>query len=137
MAKGNAESLGDVLELARTRRQNGMMTIEHSQGGRVEEGEVFFQTGQPIHARVGRLVGQDALNWLMKWRNIMYTIGTDESLQSVTKTSVNNQNNATSTPSPTPTYVPTNGMPSTGPVSSAITNEWKRFAAQQYLYPGN
>ncbi len=86
MAKGNAERLDGVLELARARRQNGMMTIEHTQGGRVEEGEVFFQTGQPINARVGHLVGQDALNWLMKWRNITYTIGTDESLQSVAST---------------------------------------------------
>ena len=60
MAKGNAESLDDVLELARIRRQNGLMTIEHTQGGRVEEGEVFFQTGQPIYARVGHLVGQNA-----------------------------------------------------------------------------
>jgi len=113
MAKGNAESLGGVLELARTRRQNGMMTIEHSQGGRVEEGEVFFQTGQPIHARVGRLVGQDALNWLMKWRNIMYTMGTDQSLQSVAKTTVNNRNITTSTPSPTP-------KSTTGPVSAQL-----------------
>ena len=86
MAKGNAERLDDVLELARARRQNGMMTIKHTQGGRVEEGEVFFQTGQPINARVGHLVGQDALNWLMKWRNITYTIGTDASLQSVAST---------------------------------------------------
>src|SRR5437763_13185285 len=86
MAKGNAESLDHVLELVRTRRQNGMMIIEHSQGGRVEEGEVFFQTGQPIYARVGHLVGQNALNWLMKWRNINYTIGTDASLQSVAST---------------------------------------------------
>ena len=86
MTKGNAERLDSVLELARARRQNGMMTIEHTQGGRVEEGEVFFQTGQPINARVGHLVGQDALNWLMKWRNITYTIGTDESLQSVAST---------------------------------------------------
>jgi hypothetical protein len=117
MAKGNAESLDGVLELARTRRQNGMMTIEHMQSGRVEEGEVFFQTGQPIHARVGRLVGQDALNWLMKWRNIMYTIGTDESLQSVATTTVNNRNITTSTPPPTPKSLPLNEMPTTGPVS--------------------
>ena len=86
MTKGNAERLDSVLELARARRQNGMITIEHTQGGRVEEGEVFFQTGQPINARVGHLVGQEALNWLMKWRNITYTIGTDESLQSVAST---------------------------------------------------
>ena len=86
MTKGNAERLDRVLELARARRQNGMITIEHTQGGGVEEGEVFFQTGQPINARVGHLVGQDALNWVMKWRNITYTIGTDASLQSVAST---------------------------------------------------
>jgi hypothetical protein len=113
MAKGNAESLSYVLEFARTRRLNGMMTIEHTQGGKIEEGEVFFQTGQPVQARVGHLVGQDALNWLMKWHNIMYTIGTDESFQSGVPAGVNNRNSATSTPSPTPKYVPPNAMPST------------------------
>jgi hypothetical protein len=120
MAKGNAESLRDVLELARIRRLNGLMTIEHTQGGKVEEGEVFFQTGQPIQARVGRLVGQDALNWLIRWHNIAYTIGTDESLQSFDATSANNRNNFTPTPSPTPSYVPTNVIPSTGPVVAQI-----------------
>lgn len=112
MAKGNAESLHDVLEFARARRLNGMMTIEHLQGGKIEEGEVFFQTGQPLQARVGRMVGQDALNWLMKWQNITYAIGTDESLQSIATTNVSNRNNAT----PTPSYVPPNGIPSTEPV---------------------
>jgi hypothetical protein len=119
MAKGNAESLSEVLELARTRQLNGMMTIEHKQGGRVEEGEVFFQTGQPINARVGRLIGQDALNWLVKWSNVTYTIGTDESSQSVTKTSANNRNNAPSTTSPTPAYIPP-GLPSTRPVITQV-----------------
>ncbi len=123
MAKGNAESLDGVLELARTRRQNGMMTVEHSQAGRVEEGEVFFQTGQPIHARVGHLVGQDALNWLMKWRYITYTIGTDESLQSVATTTVNNPKSATSTPSATPKYLPDNGLLTTGPVGAQIQDD--------------
>jgi len=99
MAKGNAESLRDVLELARIKRLNGIMTIKHTQSGKVEEGEVFFQTGQPIQARVGRLVGQDALNWLIKWHNILYTIGTDESLQSINITSVSTQNYTTPTPS--------------------------------------
>ena len=83
-----------------------MVTIEHTQGGRVEEGEVFFQAGQPIYARVGRLVGQDALNWLMQWRNIYYTMGTDESVQSVATTAVTNGNSATSIPSSLPNYSP-------------------------------
>ena len=111
MAKGNAESLSEVLELARTRRLNGMMTIEHKQGGRVEEGEVYFQTGQPIQARVGRLIGQDALNWLMKWHYITYMIETDNFLQSVAKTPENNRDNTTHTPFQT--YLPSNKMPST------------------------
>jgi len=111
MAKGNAESLSEVLELARTRRLNGMITIEHKQGGRVEEGEVYFQIGQLIQARVGRLIGQDALNWLMKWHNITYMIETDDSLQSVAKTTVNDRDKTT--PTPLQTYVPSNKMPFT------------------------
>ena len=116
MAKGNAESFDDVLELARTRRYTGTVAIEHTQGGRVEEGEVFLQASQPIYARVGRLVGQDALNWLMQWRNIYYTMGTDESVQSVATTAVTNGNSATSIPSSLPNYSPRNGSNSTGPI---------------------
>jgi len=78
MAKGKAESLDDVLALARMRRQSGILTIEHTQGGRVEEGEVYLQVGQPVYARVGQLVGQDALNWLLKWRSIYFTIGPED-----------------------------------------------------------
>lgn len=122
MAKGNAESLSNVLELARTRRLNGMMTIEHTQGGKIEDGEVFFQTGQPVQARVGRLVGQDAFNWLMKWRNITFTIGTDESSQPVAPTTVNNRNIATPTPSPTPPHVPPNAIPSEPVVTQIQAN---------------
>jgi hypothetical protein len=114
MAKGNAENLRDILELARLRRLNGIMTIEHKKAGKVEEGEVFFQTGQPIQARIGRLAGQDALSWIMKWHNITYSIGTDESIQSIATSNVSFVNNATS--SPIPTYAPSNGMASTEPV---------------------
>jgi hypothetical protein len=79
MAKGKAENLEGVLEVARLRKQSGMLTLEHTQGGRVEEGEVFLQAGQPIYARVGHLNGQDALNWLLRWRNIYFSIGQEES----------------------------------------------------------
>jgi hypothetical protein len=136
MAKGNAESLDGVLELARTRRQNGMMTIEHSQGGRVEEGEVFFQTGQPVHARVGHLIGQDAIKWLMNWRNITYTTGTDESLQSISSTAVNNRNSTSSTPSPTPKYLSPNGIPTTGPVSGQLRFHGRGSQSSNISQPG-
>jgi hypothetical protein len=111
MAKGNAESFDDVLELARTRQYTGTVAVEHTQGGRVEGGEVFFQRGQPIQARVGYLVGQDALNRLMKWHSITCAFETDESLQSATTTTVKNGNNATFAPTHTRTYV------SQGPVA--------------------
>jgi hypothetical protein len=78
MAKGKAESLDEVLEIARTRRQSGMLSVEHTQGGRVEEGELYLQAGQPIYARVGQLVGQDALNWLLKWRNVYFSINAED-----------------------------------------------------------
>ncbi len=118
MAKGNAENLRDILELARSRRLNGIMIIEHKQAGKVEEGEVFFQTGQPIQARIGRLAGQDALNWIMRWHNITYSIGTDESLQSIATSNISTQNIASSTP--IPTYLSPNGLPSTRPVAAQV-----------------
>jgi len=134
MAKGNAESLRDILELARTRRINGIMTIEHKQAGKVEEGEVFFQTGQPIQARIGRLIGQDALNWIMKWHNITYSIGTDESLLSVVTSDENNRNNASS--SLIPTYVPSNGMPSARLVAAQVQVNGKSSLINNTSTPG-
>ena len=61
MSKGRdimADSLSNVLELARLRRQSGLLSVEHAQGGRIEEGEIYFQDGQLVYARVGRLTGQ-------------------------------------------------------------------------------
>jgi hypothetical protein len=80
MAKGRditAENLHDILELARLRRQSGLLSVEHSQGGRLEEGEIYFQDGRPIYARVGQLIGQDAVNWLLTWRNVNFAFVTD------------------------------------------------------------
>ena len=136
MAKGKAESVDNVLELARTRQQSGMVAIEHTQGGKVEEGEVFFQAGQPIYARVGHLVGQDALNWLLKWRNIYYTMGTDESTQTVGKTSASNVNSADSNPSPLPKYSPLNRSSSTGPVGAHLPVDGRGSPSNNTPTPG-
>jgi Domain of unknown function (DUF4388) len=76
MSKGRdtaAESLTSVLELARLRRQSGLLSVEHTQGGRLEEGEIYFQNGQPIYARVGQISGKEALAWLLQWRQIHFT----------------------------------------------------------------
>jgi hypothetical protein len=134
MAKGNAENLRDILELARSRRLNGIMTIEHKQAGKVEEGEVFFQTGQPVQARIGRLVGQDALNWIMRWQNITYSIGTDESLQSIVTPNVNKQNIASSTP--VPAYLSPNGLSSPRPVAAQAQVNGKTSLLNTTSIPG-
>lgn len=123
MAKGKAEGLDDVLELARMRRQSGMLTIEHTQGGRVEEGEVYLQAGQPVYARVGQLVGQDALNWLLKWHNIYFTIGTDDpGLPAGTPTTGNGTGTATAPSLQAATSLPQNSQLN-GDISKVLASE--------------
>jgi Domain of unknown function (DUF4388) len=80
MTKGRdmmAESVEDVLKLVRSRRQSGLLSIEHTQGSMLEEGEIYFQSGQPVYARVGRIVGQDALTWLSRWHPINFAFITN------------------------------------------------------------
>jgi len=72
-----AESLRDVLELARLRRQSGLLSIERGQGEHLEEGEIYFQDGQLIYVRVGQMLGQEALAQLLRWRHIHFAFLTD------------------------------------------------------------
>lgn len=74
-----AESVSNILEVARMRRQSGRFFLEQTAAGRVFEGEIHVQGGQPIYARLGTLVGQEALNRLLTWRNISVMFRTDES----------------------------------------------------------
>lgn len=80
MAKGRdiaAESIGDLLDVARAQRRSGLLSAEYSQGGRLEEGEIYLLTGHPIYARAGSLVGHEALQYLLRWRNINFSFVTD------------------------------------------------------------
>jgi hypothetical protein len=75
MTKGreiSAEKLSDVLELIRKRQQSGMLSVEHYQGGILEEGELYFQDGQIIYAKTGNLSGQEALNSFLRWRQVLF-----------------------------------------------------------------
>ena len=81
MTKGRdnaADSLGDVLELIRMRRQSGLLSVERIQGGRFEEGDIYFQAGQPVYARFGSLTGAEALNKLLSWRQVYFAFSTDQ-----------------------------------------------------------
>jgi hypothetical protein len=134
MAKGKAETLDDVLELARLRRQSGMLTLEHIQSGRVEEGEVFLQAGQPVYARVGQLVGHDALNWLQSWHNIFFSMGTEESIQPVATPPAADR--SVSVPAPLPQYLPLKGNSHTGSAGELLPGNGNVSTPRSSYTPG-
>ena len=75
MTKGRdnaAERLSDVIAVIRARRQSGVLSVEHYEAGRFEEGEIYFENGQPVQARLGTMSGQEALARLLKWRNVYF-----------------------------------------------------------------
>lgn len=76
-----AESLADVLELVRMRRQSGLLSVEHTQANRFEEGEIYLQAGQPTYAHTGQLLGQEALHRMLSWRQIYFTFLADQQRQ--------------------------------------------------------
>ncbi len=81
MTKGRdngADSLSDLLELVRTRRQSGSLSVERYQAGSFEEGEIFFQGGQPTYAHTGQLSGQEALSWMLSWRQVYFNFNVEE-----------------------------------------------------------
>src|SRR5207248_10267563 len=87
MTKGRdnaAESLSDVLELVRIRRQSGSLSIERFQGGRFEEGEIHFQGGQPTYAHTGNMSGQEALTWMLNWHQVFFTFIVEDQSASAT-----------------------------------------------------
>lgn len=80
MTKGRdntAERLGDILELIRMRKQNGVLSLERFQNNRFEEGEIFFRNGLPTYAQTGQRTAQDALAYLLGWRQIYFTFLAD------------------------------------------------------------
>jgi Domain of unknown function (DUF4388) len=73
-----AESISSILDLARIRRQSGRLKVEQYSGGRLQEGEIYLQAGQPVFVRLGQLIGQEALDRLLTWRNVQFTLQLDE-----------------------------------------------------------
>lgn len=73
-----AESVNHVLNLARTRPLSGRLTIAQQSGGRIQEGEMHLQAGQPVFVRCESMVGQEALLTLLSWRSVQYTFQQEE-----------------------------------------------------------
>ena len=59
-------------------RQSGRLLVGQFLGGRYQEGEIHLQEGQPVYARLGTLIGQEALNRLVAWRNVQLTLIPDD-----------------------------------------------------------
>lgn len=95
-----AENLNGVLDLIRIRRQSGRLKVELFSDGRVQEGEIYVQAGQPVFVRLGQLIGQNALNRLLAWRNIQFTLELDEPETAPMALSIGN--NSGTTPSSFP-----------------------------------
>jgi uncharacterized protein DUF4388 len=72
-----AESIGDLLEVAHLQHRQGMLHVEYSQSGYIEAGEIYLQAGEPIYARVGSLTGDEALHYLLGWRNIYFAFSSE------------------------------------------------------------
>ena len=79
------ERLLDVLESIRAQQQSGRLIIGQYNGGKMQEGEVYIQAGQPVYARLAQLAGQEALNRLLTWRNISITFYLEEAVQVTTQ----------------------------------------------------
>ena len=121
MTKGRdnaADSLSDLLELVRMRRQSGSLSVERFHAGRLEEGEIYFQGGQPTFAHTGQLSGQEALAWMLSWHQVYFSFNVEELRTSAAfPTSASNAvaaNAQTSPLSAKPSQVNTNtSMPTT------------------------
>ncbi|HEY6540695.1 MAG TPA: DUF4388 domain-containing protein [Ktedonobacteraceae bacterium] len=90
-----AESINSILDLARIRRQSGRLRVEQVSGGRLQEGEIYLQAGQPVFVRLGQLIGQEALDRLSAWRNVQFTLQLDEPGTAPMALSLSNSNGTT------------------------------------------
>jgi hypothetical protein len=79
--KRDATSLGEILEAASRQQLSGLLRIEQiilrTQVTSLEEGEVYLLAGQPISAQIGKLTGQEALQYLLTWHPIRFSLTID------------------------------------------------------------
>ncbi len=102
--------------------------------GRYQEGEIFFQAGEPVFARLGTLVGQEALNRLASWRNIQLSVILDEQTNRTTQPgpAVDTGGKIASLPARLPVEdAPTTGVPSAPRAYDARTPRLEQLIPQK------
>jgi hypothetical protein len=75
--ENSADRLVDVLELIRSRRYSGLLSVERFVGGQFEEGELYFEMGRPVYAHTGHKSGADAFARLIEWRQVYFCFDKD------------------------------------------------------------
>ena len=65
-------SLPTLIEMICTEQRKTALVVRHE---RLEEGVLFFEDGEIVHARVGSLVGADAVYHLLQWQNGAFHLG--------------------------------------------------------------
>ena len=58
--------LANVIEVVELGRRTGLLSAERDANG-LEEGEIYFISGHPVYATLGRLTGREALAMLLRW----------------------------------------------------------------------
>ncbi len=61
------DRLSNVMSVVDLGRRTGLLSVERTVGLMLEEGEMYFVSGAPIYATLGRLRGHDALVELAQW----------------------------------------------------------------------
>lgn len=65
-------SLPTLIQMICTEQRKAALVVRHE---RLEEGVLFFEDGEIVHARVGALVGADAVYQLLQWQKGAFHLG--------------------------------------------------------------
>jgi hypothetical protein len=63
----------NVLRNIAHKRRTGLLRIEHVRVQEVEKGEICFEGGKVVHARVGQQVGKRALLLIVSWDQVFFS----------------------------------------------------------------
>lgn len=75
--ENSADRLADILELIYARSYSGLLSVERFEGGRFEEGEIYFEMGRPVYAHTGHNSGGEAFSRLIEWRQTYFFFDKD------------------------------------------------------------
>src|SRR5438552_2423785 len=67
------QHLTNVLRNIAHKRRTGLLRVEHVRVQEVEKGEICFEGGKVVHARVGQQVGKRALLLIVSWDQVFFS----------------------------------------------------------------